>query len=376
MLRIPVGIAILFLVGRAFYSENSLHEPARPTILPSLVKKASALFSTSLDDVRASRGKPTPAIAEGFPPVISKATPTTGPWPLSPSLKPKGRVRLQIITEDVAKKQWAYRSKHFTFVSDAPLRTHVLREFALQFELTHQYCCKLPLALQRLHGVQTQPMAIHLIEDYEHYIARGGLPGSAGVYLSQPDVILVPFKGLGLISRHGEYALDPHRSTQTLVHEVTHMLMRGPLLQAGWFSEGAAEYVSTIPMTNDRLLIANHLASVKSYVTSYGYKGRGGHNLGARIQLTPLQEMMESDYDTFLDLPHSYPYSLLLFYFLAHMDGERDGQTLRDYVQVLHSGGDESTARKAILAGRDYKTLEKLLTNSWAQHGIYLNFGN
>ncbi len=219
-------------------------------------------------------------------------------------------------------------------------------------------------------------MQICLIEDYAHYLARGGVDGSGGIYLTEADLILVPFEGLGLKKRNHSYALDHHRTNQTLMHEATHMLMRGPLLKDGWFVEGTAEYVATIPMRQNSLLIANHLSSIKSYITANGYKGGGGFDLGTNIELTPLKHFMEADYATFQSIENSYPYALLLFYYLVHADQNGDAQGLRNYAQALHDGAESSTARKHILAGRDYRTLEKLLTNSWSQVGINLSFRN
>ena len=161
---------------------------------------------------------------------------------------------------------WTYRSQHFKFVSNAPLRDHVVREFTALFELTHLYCSHLPFELHRLRSGQRNNLQVRLIENYSHYLREGGAPGSGGIYLTEPDLILVPFEGLGLEKKNDSYALDPTRSNQTLMHEATHMMMRGPLLKDGWFVEGAAEYVATIPMRKNTLLIENHRESIKSYI--------------------------------------------------------------------------------------------------------------
>lgn len=271
---------------------------------------------------------------------------------------------------------WTYRSKHFRFTSNAPLRDHVVREFSSLFELTHLYCSQLPFDLERLHTGRKSDLEVRLIEDYSHYLREGGASGSGGIYLTEPDLILIPFEGLGLKKKYDSYALDLTRSNQTLMHEATHMMMRGPLLKDGWFVEGAAEYVATIPIRKNTLLIENHRESIKSYVVSYGYRDGGGHNLGREIELSSLQSLMECDYRGFQELENGYPYALLVFHYFAHSDGDGDGARLRDYAQALNKGADSSTARKKLLAGRDYRTLEKLLTNSWNQHGIALKFRN
>ncbi|MEM9081492.1 MAG: hypothetical protein AAGC74_12460 [Verrucomicrobiota bacterium] len=305
--------------------------------------------------------------------------PTTSPnfasWPLQPRYQiPEPRILL--VEENPDTQTWLYRSPHFDFLSNAPLRPHVVREFASLFELTHHYCRQLPFQLPRLQQQQTQPMLIQLLEHERDYVALGGLPGSGGAYLHDRDLIIVPFAGLGLKKSHRQYALDPHRTNQTLTHETTHMLMRGPLLQDGWFVEGSAEYVATIPAKNDRLLVSEHLASIKAYITSFGFGGKGGHNLGTNITLTPLKDFIEAPYDQFQQTPHAYPYSLLLFHFFAHQDEPGNAARLQLYAQSLLANSEKTTARKHLLAGRNYRTLEKLLTNSWHKHGINLSFSN
>lgn len=311
-----------------------------------------------------------PAAERTGPPAAS----TRDPWPSGPSLALEKEPRILILKQDEDAREWIYRSEHFDFISNAPLRQHVLREFAALFELTHLYCHRLPFSLSRTE--ESEKFQVHLIENYTHYIARGGMQNSGGVYLSDVDLVLVPFDGLGLKARNGSYSLDNLRTNQTLMHEATHMLMRGPLLMNGWFVEGSAEYVATIPIAQNTLLLSNHLSAVKNYVTSVGYKGRGGHGLGNEITLAPLKSFMEGDYENFQATPNAYPYALLLFHYFAHSDGAGDGARLRKYVEALYAGAGNNSARKHLLAGRSYKTLEKLLTDSWKDCDINLTFRN
>jgi len=278
-------------------------------------------------------------------------------WPSGTSLRLPDDPRIFIVEEDENKRSWIYRSEHFDFVSNAPLRRHVIREFATLFELTYLYCQKLPFNLSRAnHSDESQKLQVQLIEDYTHYVARGGAPGSGGVYLSDIDLVLVPFEGLGLKVSHGGYALDHLRTNQTLMHEATHMLMRGPLLKDGWFVEGAAEYVATIPIRQNALLLSRHATSIKNYVTSAGYGGRGGHGLGTKIELSPLKDFMEADYDDYQATPHAYPYALLLFHYFAHYDGEKDGKLKRlnnSLVKAAESWGSNSLSETSFHSPRN-----------------------
>ena len=300
----------------------------------------------------------------------------TRDWPQGARLQLPSELNIQTLATDPDAIQWAYASEHFHFVSDAPLRSEVVREFAAFFELTHHYCGQLPITLDRLKNNDDKRLQVKLIENYDRYVKEGGSLDSGGMYLTSLDLILVPFNGLGLIKTNGSYALDPTRSNRTLVHEATHMMMRGPLLKDGWFVEGAAEYVATIPVQEQALILSNHLSSIKSYITSYGYNNGGGHNLSKEIQLTSLRQFMECDYATFQEIPHSYPYSLLLFHYFAHSDDEGEGSRLQAYTKALNSGAERSKARQILLAGRDYLTLERELTERWQKEGIELRFPN
>lgn len=312
-------------------------------------------------------------IASPPPPITQAVVPAPRSWPNEKRISIPRNLTIQKLE---GKGSWTYRSKHFEFVSNAPLRDHVVREFTALFELTHLYCGRLPFGLKRLQKASSDKLQVRLIENYSHYLREGGAPGSGGIYLTEPDLILVPFEGLGLEKKRGSYALDLNRSNQTLMHEATHMMMRGPLLKDGWFVEGAAEYVATIPFKNNTLLLDNHRDSIIRYVTGYGYRNGGGHNLGRRIELTSLRTFMECDYREFQRISNGYPYALLVFHYFAHSDGQGDGENLRQYAEALNRGAKSSTARKKLLAGRDYRTIEKLLTDSYLKDGIVLTFRN
>ena len=163
---------LLVEAGKRF--QSSLTKVARiPLAKPSFQLKPSVTASTKATPIR--------AIHRNWPRQKRMALPLDLP-----------------ITKFDGQKSWTYRSKHFEFVSNAPLRDHVVREFAALFELTHLYCNHLPFGLERLQNGRDENLQVRLIENYSHYIREGGAPGSGGIYLTDPDLILVPFEGLGL----------------------------------------------------------------------------------------------------------------------------------------------------------------------------------
>lgn len=372
--QVTLWLTFLLLGGKQLQSWSTAPEsttkPSLRSNLGQIISPASSPWARNL------QLRPLEALAR-FQPAITP--PNKRSWPTQNRLSLPLELSVRKIENDSDKSEtetWSYASQHFEFVSDAPLGDQAVREFTALFELTHLYCSRLPFQLARLQTGEQKPMKVRLIEDYSHYLREGGTRGSGGIYLTNPDLILVPFEGLGLEKKSANYALDRNRSNQTLMHEATHMMMRGPLLKDGWFVEGSAEYVATIPIQENTLLLANHRESIVSYVTSYGFDNGGGHNLGSELNLAPLQTFMECDYRKFQKIKNSYPYSLLVFHYFAHSDGEGDAARLKAYAQALNAGADNSTALKKLLAGRDYKTLERLLTNTWRENGITLTFGS
>jgi hypothetical protein len=283
-------------------------------------------------------------------------------------------LEVKVIESDPAKGRWVYRSPHFEFVSNAYLGTEVVREFSWMFEVTHDYLATLPVQLQRLREAGTRPMRTYLFSTFDEYVKAGGPPTSAGAYIPAKDVILIPFKSLGLTNRGGGYALDDRISNRILLHEIAHHLMRGRTQQAAWFIEGVAEYVACIPFAQNRLLLSQHQFSVTECVVSDGWQNMGGYRLGQTIELPRLQTFMGGSYRGFQETRNAYPSALILFYYFARMDGAGDGARLKEYAEILLEGHPEAEARQSLLAGRSFEALEKDLAKAWGKRGVVVTF--
>lgn len=370
--QVLLWLLFLFLTGKKI---QSFHHESEPEAAISI----KTLAQTNLVNLT-NRPSPSPSFEAPLPAsssTLSSKKITDKAWPSLAKLSLPTHLSLPQAASDkqtTPNESWAYRSQNFEFTSTAPLRDSVVREFSALFELSHLYCSRLPFELARMGTKRHQPLEVLLFEDYPDYLREGGAPGSGGTYLNESDLILVPFEGLGLRKENEGYSLNEHRSNQTLMHEVTHMMMRGPLLKDGWFVEGAAEYVATIPTKKDSLLLESHLESVISYVSSYGFNSGGGHNLGKEIELAPVKTLLECDYHQFQNLENGYPYSLLIFYYFAHFDGKSDSARLKAYAQALNTGSDSQSAQSRLLANRDYDSLESEIAKAWSKHGLTLAF--
>ncbi len=84
---------------------------------------------------------------------------------------------------------------------------------------------------------------------------------------------------------------------------------------------------------------------------------------------------MLQSYGSFLNNPQvNYGSGALIFYYFAHMDGEKDGAALLEFCKALKSGKKGEEALEALRAGRTWKELEESITDSWRSRGVRFIF--
>ncbi|KAB2643002.1 MAG: hypothetical protein DVB26_00850 [Verrucomicrobia bacterium] len=285
---------------------------------------------------------------------------------------------ISTVVEDVEKKRFIYESANYRYTSDARLSKSLVKGFAVMFEATHQFCRTLPLGLDG--GVKTDgKLQIFLFERFDDYLTAGGQPGSAGIFMSGKEAVLVPLTSLGLRHVGSGYMLDREKSSKTLPHELTHQLTPHPYFQPGsmgWFSEGLAEYVAVTPYRSGSFNVRNNHSDIVAYTTSYGTKNAGGRALGKNIRVPDLKGFMLQDYARFMDNAQlNYGCSLLLTYYFLQMDGAGDGQRAKAFLTALRKGKTGEDALAVLLDGRSYEQLAKDITKAWKRRGIELVFG-
>jgi hypothetical protein len=254
----------------------------------------------------------------------------------------------------------------------------VVRGFALMFEATHLFCRSLPLALDG--GKKTDgKLEIRLFEQYDDYIAAGGMQGSAGVFIGGRALVLVPLDSLGVRKVGSGYMLDRDKSSKTLPHELTHQLTprlyfaRGSM---GWFTEGIAEYVAVTPYRSGAFSVRGNHKDIIDYTTAYGSKNTGGRALGENIQIDDLKKFMLQDYGEFLQYPQiNYGCSLLITYYFLQMDGDGDAKRIKSFLKALRDGKTGEDAIAVLLDGRSYEQLGEEINKAWERRGISLTFG-
>jgi len=181
-------------------------------------------------------------------PASGKVTPNfDSPWP--DQVKFSEDPEIVTVGEDAAKKRFVYESANYRYVCDVRLSQSVVKGFAVMFEATHQFCRSLPLGL--IGGEKTDgKLQILLFENFDAYVDAGGPRGSAGVFITGKNVVLVPLTSLGVRPVSSGYMLDRDKSSKVLPHELTHQLTPESYFEKGamgWFTEGLTEYIATTP---------------------------------------------------------------------------------------------------------------------------------
>ncbi|PAW64412.1 MAG: hypothetical protein B9S36_02605 [Verrucomicrobiia bacterium Tous-C2TDCM] len=298
-----------------------------------------------------------------------------GPWPALVSVDIDQAI--EVVKEDEAAKEYVYASPHYEFICDVKLNTSVVKRFSLLFEATNQVCRELPLGMVK--PFRKERHKIHLFETREAYIAKGGPPESAGVYISRGGEgdILVPLTSLGVKKVGSNYSVDYDKENTTLSHEITHQLTDHEFYapgSRGWFTEGLAEYIANSGYRSGKFDI-DDLGKLKARVTAYGEDGNGGRALGEDIIAPDLQQFFTQEYDSFLaNAQLSYGLSALIVYYYFHMDGDKDAANVKAFLKALKEEKTPPQLFEPLLAGRSWDEMESAITQGWRSRGVRITF--
>ncbi len=296
------------------------------------------------------------------------------PWPalISGNVSPE----IETVEENEEKRQFVYRSPHYEYICDVKLSQNVVRRFAILFEATNDFMRALPLSMEKAHRKKRH--LIYLFETAESYARNGGPPGSAGVYISGKDIIMVPLTSLGVIKGAGGYRVDYDKTNKTLPHEIAHQLTDPPYFETGargWFTEGLAEYVAVTPYRSGKFALRGSQNDIKFYVTGYGRDKTGGRALGETIKVPDLKSFFLQSYESFLANGNAnYGIGLLITYYFFHWDGNEDAANIKAFLKALKAGKTGEDALAVLLAGRSYDEMEKDIAKAWGARGIKLEF--
>lgn len=289
-------------------------------------------------------------------------------------------IDINVMSEDENKREFVYHSPNYEFVCDVKLTKNVIKKFAVMFEATREYCRLLPISTMKAHvpGGEFRHKIL-LFENEDTYLQNGGMPGSAGVFVSRGGngVVMVPLTSLGVIKGKAGYRYDYDKSNKTLTHEIAHQLTDIEYISSpgssGWFSEGLAEYVAVTPYRSGKFMAGSILDEIRDYVTAYGEKGRGGRALGDKFEAPDLEKYMLQSYESFTqDANFNYGLGLLMTYYIFHMEDDRANAVA--FLKALKMGKRGQEAVDALLNGRSYEQLEEQITKAWKPRGVKISF--
>jgi len=298
-----------------------------------------------------------------------------GPWPGTVSIDIDQPI--EVVKEDEAAKEYIYASPHYEFICDVKLNTSVVKRFSLLFEATNQVCRELPLGMVK--PFRKERHKIHLFETREAYIAKGGPPDSAGVYISRGGEgdILVPLTSLGVKKVGSNYSVDYDKENTTLSHEIAHQLTDVEYFaegSRGWFTEGMAEYIAHSGYRSGKFNI-DDLEKLKAYVTAYGENDTRGRALGDEFSAPDLQQFFLQDYDSFTaNANFNYGLAALVVYYFFHMDGAKDAANLKGFLKALKEKKTPPEVFEPLLAGRTWDEMEAAITQGWRSRGVKIHF--
>jgi hypothetical protein len=321
-------------------------------------------------------GKYVEANRTSLPVDNGKALNFEAPWP--DLIRFSEDPEINTVEENVDNKRFVYESSNYRYVCDVRLAKSVVKGFAVLFEATHLYCRTLPLAFNG--GIKTDgKYQILLFEKAEDYTSAGGPAGTAGVFISGKNAVLVPLTSLGVKPVGSSYMLDRDKSSNTIPHELTHQLSPQEYFAEGamgWFSEGIAEYVANTPYRSGTFSVRGNQKDIIEYVTGYGAKDKGGRALGNKIQMPALKNFMLQSYASFQEQPQlGYGCGLLLTNYFLHLDGDGDGKRIKAFLKALRDGKEGEDALKVLLDGRTFEKLQEDVTKAWSRKGVDFTFG-
>lgn len=276
-------------------------------------------------------------------------------WPLpKPWSKWPNDIKMGLAEADVklvsSDGRYVYHSPHFEFICEEELAQTPAKDIARMFETTYSLLKASPWGV--LAKPKGERFRAELYRSRDSYIKAGGPPESAGVYMIEKKVFMVPFQTLGLKESSSGWQRSEDYSTKTLIHELTHMLMDDALVaMPTWLAEGAAEYMELMPMKIGTFSPSSHLAALREHHSEQ-------RNFDLLKTLTMSRELWdqggteEAKPDTrrpggfgpLVSGPGAtafgrqeailslYEAGLLLTYYFIHFDGEGDAARLQRFI--------------------------------------------
>ena len=281
------------------------------------------------------------------------------------------KLAVEVVSEDDKSGVCVYRTPHFEFTSEGKLTQNLLRDVARNFEATYELLKVLPWGIDPAPEDGDRFRAL-LVRSNARYEKEGGPPNSGGVYLGSRKMFVVPFESIGLREIGKSYGKASDYNSDTLVHELTHQMMRASLdILPQWVVEGTAEYTNILPLRFGTFRVSSAKTGLKSYLDFL--KVRGGipepHPIEKILAITP-EEWSETLEKNPKESRRMYFTAYLLVYYFMHMDGNGDGAGFVRYMREIRKTRKEiESYRKAVEEFKKLPGVESLPDGSYRWKG-------
>ena len=251
---------------------------------------------------------------------------------------------------------FTYQSDHFEVAAEAELGSTCVKEICRLLEGVYLLMDSSPWGV--LAKPKNKHFRIELYETKSSYTKNGGPPNSAGVYLTDRAVFMVPFSSLGIEKGSSGWRQSRDGSSKTIVHELTHMLMADAVSYLPpWLVEGAAEYMELIPLRTSvfrpgslerelrkhnefmiNRIVGGEPASLAKVFDLNLYEWQSGGKKRPLPEPTPTRGGIVTPTRTMGLGPRTNPVTgfyhsgLLLTYYFIHLDGEGDAARLQRFI--------------------------------------------
>jgi len=269
----------------------------------------------------------------------------------------------------------AFLTPHFEFHNEKEVSSAFVNEASRIFEGTYQAISDIPLGLNPSAPNGATRFQVFFQTDSSF---RDTLNSStslrdarniAGVYIPGLKGVFVPYSQLGVKMSGRKVSLRKASDTSTLIHEITHQLMRDWLpIMPLWMVEGMAEYISSVPYQNGRFDFKNSERGFKRALEKRGID----------------KSIILPDPAKFLRMKRGiktggdYADALVYVYYFMHLDRpEAPGASLAAYFQLLGEGRDNTQKlvaefNEAVDAyNQDVRAYNEALTQFRNQSAIY-----
>ena len=234
-----------------------------------------------------------------------------------------------------------YRTTHFDLHADTELSESTVSKCAAVFDSIVGALDSLPLGLDPIPEDGSERYDALLLSSRQLYHQQGGPPNSAGVFIPNRGLTMMPYASLGIVKKGNQWVFDgSRRDFGVLVHELTHqaILLRWFFLPI-WFHEGIADYMQAMPYRSGQFLFTNPGAAVTQNLRD------GAGQLWREFPCLHLETLLHMEHATWNAAVRSdprrsfrnYASAQVAVWYFMHVDGNGDGAHFIAWIHDLKS---------------------------------------